>query len=91
MPSSEPLKMPERSWPTDALGNLIRKGQLCSFKAPQQQDIICRVVDVIQAGVMHGPDDKPIALQGSVTFAIQIPYSQGGGIPMALCLKEPEK
>lgn len=89
MPSSEPLKMPERSWPKDALGNDIRKGQLCAVNP--KDVLICRVADIIQAGVMHGPDDKPIALQGSVSFLIQIPYSQGGGVPMALCLKEPEK
>ena len=85
----EPLKMPERAWPKDAIGNDIRKGQLCAFKA--EKDLICRVVDVVAAGVMHDAEGKEIKLQGSVTFAIQIPYAQGGGVPMALCLKEPEK
>jgi hypothetical protein len=63
------LKMPERAWPKDAIGNDIRKGQLCAFNS--KDPLICRVADVVQAGVMHGPDDKPIALQGSVTFVIQ--------------------
>lgn len=82
--------MPERSWPKDAIGNDLRKGQLVVVRLPAD-GTICRIVDVVQAGVMHGPDDKPIALQGSVSFLVQIPYAQGVGIPMALCLKEPEK
>lgn len=90
MPSSEPLKMPERSWPKDAIGNDIRKGQLVTFKAPQD-GIICRVFEVVQAGTMHDADGKEIKLQGSVAFLLQVPYNQGGGVPMALCLKEPEK
>jgi len=96
MPSSEViadpraiLKMPERSWPKDAIGNDLRKGQLVAVNA--KDVLICRVIDVIQAGTMHDAEGKPMALNGSVTFALQIPYAQGGGVPMALCLKEPEK
>jgi hypothetical protein len=97
MPSSEViadpravLKMPERSWPKDAIGNDLRKGQLIVFKAPHE-GIICRVTEVVQAGVMHDAEGKPIALQGTVSVAFQMPYSQGGHFQQVLCLKEPEK
>lgn len=90
MPSSEPLKMPERSWPKDAMGNELKKGTLVLLKIPEQS-VTCRVVDVLQAGIMHGPDGAPVSLEGHVSFLMRITYAPDQNLPMALCLKEPEK
>lgn len=84
------LQMPERTRPLDAIGNELRKGQLVAFKAANDP-IICRIADIVQAGTLHDADNNPMKLQGSVTFVLQIPYSEGGNLPMVLCLKEPEK
>jgi hypothetical protein len=80
----------ERQWPQDLLGNDLRKGQIVHIKLPEA-GLICRVVDVIQAGTMHDPDNKPIRLQGSVAFTFQIPYDQGQSFAQVLALKEPAK
>ena len=82
--------MPERTRPLDAIGNEIRKGQLCNLRFPDQ-GVICRAVDVVRAGTMHDAEGKAMKLQGSVTFMVQLPYAEGQGLPQALCLKEPEK
>ncbi len=87
---TEPIKMPTRSWPTDGLGNELRRGSLCVLRVPETV-ITCRVADIVQAGTMHGADGEAYQLKGTVTFVMQIPYEQGGGVPQALMLKEPDK
>jgi hypothetical protein len=86
---SEKKEQSVHHWPTDALGNELRKGTLVVLKIPEQM-LTCRVMDVIAAGIMHDPENKPMALEGSVTFIVRIGYPVGGNIPMALVLKEPE-
>lgn len=88
MPETLQEEKSVRSWPVDALGNEIRKGALVHIKIPEGA-IICRVADVVQAGVLHDADGKPMQLDGSVTFVVRIPYPVGGGLPQTLVLKEP--
>ena len=81
-----------RFWPTDVLGNEIRKGNLLSV-APGAP-LIMKVVDVVEAGVMPQEDPKapPMVMQGHVTLLVQLPYHpQQTQIPIVVVAKEPEE
>lgn len=78
-----------RSWPIDLLGNELRRGQLVSFRVPEQI-IIARVADVVQAGIMHGPDNRPIMLQGTIKLALDVGYKHDTPLSQILAVKEPD-
>ena len=83
--------MSSRFWPTDVLGNEIRKGNLLSL-APGAP-LIMKVVDVVEAGVMPQEEGKPpMIMQGHVTLLVQLPYDpRQTQIPIAVVVKEPEE
>lgn len=70
-------------WPTDLLGNEIRKNGLIVVNFPQSQ-IICRVGDVRPVSLTDGME-----VEGSLTLMMQVPHR--GQVPIALVVKEPEE
>lgn len=84
--------MTDSSYPHDALGNSIRKDDLVQVKL-QSPDLIFQVVEVQPAGTLMGPDEKPLALQGTLTVAVTIPISFAPGVLLGniLVLKKPDQ
>jgi hypothetical protein len=84
--------MTDSSFPHDALGNSIRKDDLVQVKL-QSPDLIFQVTDVQPAGTLIGPDQQPLALQGTLTVAVTIPITFAPGVLLGniLVLKKPEQ
>jgi hypothetical protein len=82
-------KPPERYWPFDGLGNVIRKEKTVVL-SNNNMPIICRVLDVQTAGYVATPDGKAMPMNGHVTIAIQIPFGPKSGIAQLLVLETPE-
>jgi hypothetical protein len=82
----------ERSYPKDALGNPIRKDDLVQVKL-QSPDLVFMVTDVQPAGTLMGPDQQPLALQGTLTVSVTIPIAFAPGVLLSniLVLKKPEQ
>jgi hypothetical protein len=84
--------MTDSSFPHDALGNSIRKDDLVQVKL-QSPDLVFVVTDVQPAGTLMGPDQQPLALQGTLTVSVTIPITFAPGVLLSniLVLKKPSE
>jgi hypothetical protein len=82
----------DKSYPIDAIGNTIRKDDLVRV-ALSEAALIFTVADVQPAGTLMGPDDRPMALNGTITITATIPVQFAPGTAMAniLVLKKPDQ
>lgn len=81
----------DKSYPIDAIGNTIRKGDLIRV-ALTEAALVFGVVDVQPAGMLHGPDNAPMPMNGVITISIQIPvpYTPGSRMANMHVLKKPD-
>lgn len=83
--------MNDKSYPTDAIGNAIKKDDLVRV-ALSEAALVFSVVDVQPAGTILGPDSAPMSLNGTITIAVTIPiqFQPGAVMGQILVLKKPE-
>lgn len=83
--------MNDQSYPLDAIGNRISKDDLVRV-ALQEAALVFTVVDVHPASTLLGADQKPMALNGTITIAVTIPVSFQGGALLSnfYVLKKPD-
>jgi hypothetical protein len=83
--------MPDRRYPTDAIGNLIRKGDLLRVTLPEPA-MVFTVADVEPAGVLSSGAGQHLDLQGTITLVVKLPVPFVGGTRAGnmLVLKKPE-
>jgi hypothetical protein len=84
---------PDRSYPTDAIGNPIRKGDIVRV-ALTEAALIFRVVEVNPAGsiVAPGGDGTPMSMLGTVILTAMVPVKFAAGAAMGniLVLRTPD-
>jgi hypothetical protein len=82
----------DKSYPIDAIGNTIHKDDLVRV-ALAESALIFTVADVQPVGTLMGPDDRPMALNGTITITatIQVQFAPGTGMANILVLKKPDQ
>jgi hypothetical protein len=85
--------MADRSYPTDGIGNPIKKGALLQVTLPSAS-LIFRVVDVEPAGSILAKElgQQPMALTGTILIqaSVPVPFTEGARMENMLVLREPE-
>lgn len=84
--------MSDRYHPIDAIGNVIRKGDLVRVSLTEAALMII-VADVEPAGTLRGPDDSLMQIQGTITLQVQVPvpYTAGSRMGNMHVLQKPEE
>jgi hypothetical protein len=82
----------DKSYPVDAIGNPIRKGDLLQVKLTDDH-IIFSVADIEAAGTLAGPDGQPLALNGKIVLQaiIPVPFEPGTAMGTMLVLRKPDE
>lgn len=83
--------MADQSYPTDGIGNQVRKGDLVRVTLAEA-GLVFRVMEVRPASILHGPDDAAIPTTGMVVLQAVLPmqYAVGQALTSLLVLKTPE-
>jgi hypothetical protein len=84
--------MSTRSYPIDAIGNQIRKGDLVRVTLTEAA-LVFVVADVESAGMLRGPDGAPMALNGTITISVTVPvpFTPGSRMGNMHVLKKPDE